>query len=356
MKSKIVWLFFCLVVFPWICPQQTKAAFLLLSDGSDGPFHPTYSETLPVPPDGIFNFTSIHIPDGVRITFERNVANTVVSLLATEAVTINGILDVSGGAVGDHRFAGPGGFDGGPGGAGELGTGASGFGPGGGEGGPARNPGGGGGFATAGTDGLTDNCVSTPGLGGQSIPYEEDLFFGGSGGGGGGGGPYDFLVGGDGGGGGGAVYLSSPGGVTVDGSILAKGGNGDGCYTSGFCGIRCGPAGGGSGGFIWIQTNALAVTPDGLLSCAGGAGGVRSSDGTLTHFGGDGGQGYLLFNTDDSIVDGQTVGILMQWPLCLADLDGDNDIDGSDLALLAGEPSMMDLGLFAGDFGKAVCE
>ena len=92
---------------------------------------------------------------------------------------------------------------------------------------------------------------------------------------------------------------------------------------------------GSDGPFHPNYSETLPVPPDGLLSCASGAGGVRSSDGTLTHFGGDGGQGYLLFNADSSIVDGLTVGILMQWPLCLADLDGDNDIDGSDLNIMA---------------------
>jgi hypothetical protein len=41
---------------------------------------------------------------------------------------------------------------------------------------------------------------------------------------------------------------------------------------------------------------------------------------------------------------------------CAGDLDGDDDVDGRDLALLAGDPSMTDLGLFAGDFGKAICQ
>ncbi len=41
---------------------------------------------------------------------------------------------------------------------------------------------------------------------------------------------------------------------------------------------------------------------------------------------------------------------------CGGDLNGDGDVDGSDLAALADNPSVMDTGVFAGDFGKAVCE
>jgi hypothetical protein len=41
---------------------------------------------------------------------------------------------------------------------------------------------------------------------------------------------------------------------------------------------------------------------------------------------------------------------------CPGDLDHDGDVDGRDLALLAADPSVMDLGVFAGAFGKIGCE
>ena len=71
-----IWSFIFLIIY-WICPLETEAAFRLLSDGSDGPFSPTQNTTLQVPADGVFNFTSIHIPDGVHITFEGNAASSV---------------------------------------------------------------------------------------------------------------------------------------------------------------------------------------------------------------------------------------------------------------------------------------
>jgi CARDB len=40
---------------------------------------------------------------------------------------------------------------------------------------------------------------------------------------------------------------------------------------------------------------------------------------------------------------------------CPADMDGDGDVDGSDLAELVNDLGMMELGDFASDFGKAVC-
>jgi hypothetical protein len=41
---------------------------------------------------------------------------------------------------------------------------------------------------------------------------------------------------------------------------------------------------------------------------------------------------------------------------CPGDLDYDGDVDGRDLVLLAADPSVMDLGVFAEDFGKETCK
>lgn len=338
-------LFLVILFLPAMC-------FGLASDGSDGPFHPTSNTTIDLPEDGIFNFTTIIIPSGVRVTVRQNAANTPVYLLATGDITIDGTVSVSGGAVGENWNAGPGGFDGGPCGVLGVTTGGNGGGPGGGMGGPYRNPGGGGGFATPGDDGKTDQCVSTPGLGGNAVPYTPGLFHGGSGGGGGGSGPYEFIPGGDGGGGGGTLYMSTPAMIHIKGKVLANGGGGDGCYTSALCGIRCGPAGGGSGGFIWIEAGTLNLDEDGRISCDKGPGGIRSSDGTLTHFGGDGGYGYVLLNASAYQIDGEIIGVN---PACEGDFDHDGDVDGSDLAVFAAGGTGITLEDFAADFGRTNC-
>jgi len=62
------------------------------STGADGPFAPTSDVTLTLPPDGVFNFTTVTIPAGVTVRFTRNTANTPVTLLATGDVTIAGTL------------------------------------------------------------------------------------------------------------------------------------------------------------------------------------------------------------------------------------------------------------------------
>jgi len=103
------------------------------STGADGAFAPQASQVLQVPDGGRFEFTTINIPAGVTITFERNARNDPVMLLATGAVTIAGVVDVSGEAGPSNRGGrgGPGGFDGGDPGFGQAG--GSGKGPGGGH-------------------------------------------------------------------------------------------------------------------------------------------------------------------------------------------------------------------------------
>src|SRR5262245_21188513 len=144
------------------------------STGADGAFSPTVSTTVPLPPSGIFNFTTVTIPAGVTVTFQRNTTNTPVVVLAAGDVSIGGSINVSGtpaantGAAGDGALGddgvpgvgGPGGFDGGRGGLAGLQRGGAGLGPGGGGGGAIAGGnctggfsmgGGGGGFSTAGT-------------------------------------------------------------------------------------------------------------------------------------------------------------------------------------------------------------
>lgn len=41
------------------------------SSGADGAFSPVVDTVKPLPPDGIFNFTSVNIPAGVTVRFEK---------------------------------------------------------------------------------------------------------------------------------------------------------------------------------------------------------------------------------------------------------------------------------------------
>lgn len=72
----------------WVAAMTAPVALaeMVVSDGSDGAFHPLGSQTInleDVAPDGIFNFTTIHIPEGATITFLHNNLNTPVFFAAT---------------------------------------------------------------------------------------------------------------------------------------------------------------------------------------------------------------------------------------------------------------------------------
>jgi hypothetical protein len=91
------------------------ATFNSGSTGTDGPFNPTASMEVVLPPDGVLNYTTVDIPAGVTVTFKKNAANTPVFMLATGDVNIAGTIDVAGkGATSLVPGAGgPGGFAGG---------------------------------------------------------------------------------------------------------------------------------------------------------------------------------------------------------------------------------------------------
>ncbi len=94
--------------------QPVKGYCFLYSDGSDGAFYASTNMIVDLPPDGIFNFTTITIDDGVIVNFNRNADNTPVYFLATAEVIIDGIINIS--AIGS--MSGPGGGnDGGAGGS-----------------------------------------------------------------------------------------------------------------------------------------------------------------------------------------------------------------------------------------------
>ncbi|MBI4536855.1 MAG: hypothetical protein HY712_02730, partial [candidate division NC10 bacterium] len=155
----------CLLALPGLATAQT---FSSGSTEADGPFNPPASVppgttvsgstyTVPLPPSGVFHFTTISLPSGTAVKFAKNASNTPVILLASGNVTIAGILDVNGASAttyGRPGQGGPGGFSGGPGADGGFTSwyGTPGLGPGGG-GMAYKAPGAGGGFGTAGTAG-----------------------------------------------------------------------------------------------------------------------------------------------------------------------------------------------------------
>jgi hypothetical protein len=262
---------------PASLPAQT---FDSGSTGADGALAPASGTvTLPLPPSGVFNFTTISIPAGVTLRFTRNAANTPVTLLASGAVTIAGTIDIRGAGGGgggggtplasNGGVGGPGGFDGGAGANGIASTvGASGLGPGGGI--ASGGSGGGGSFATSGTN------ASNGGLAGPVYGTETLLpLIGGSGGAGGGGGLGSFGAGG--GGGGGAILIASSGTITFTGSILASGGGG----ASG------GPQAGGGGAGGAVRLLATTITGNnGSIDVRGGN--LGSVIGALSGAGGNG--------------------------------------------------------------------
>ncbi len=262
------------LVAPPLAGAQT---FSSGSTGADGPFNPTSNTTLTLPPNGVFNFTTINVPTGVTVTFSRNAANTPVSLLATGAVTLTGTLSVDGGnttTFGRPGPSGPGGFDGGAGADGvTTATAGFGLGPGGGGAGSSTGAGGGGGgYGLTGGNGTG----GAPGAGGAAYGGSSLRPILGGSGGGGGGANIGVQPGGGGGGGGGAIVVASSTSITINGTpdgfggriptIRATGGNGSN-------GSGCG--GGGSGG--GIRVIAPTITGYGQLLATGGYGGCSNS-------------------------------------------------------------------------------
>lgn len=186
-------------------------AFDCGSDGSDGALlvnSTTGDVSIPLPPDGILNYTTIDIADGALVTFVRNAGNTPVYMLATGAVSIDGLIDISGkeGIGPSGGMGGPGGYNGGNGATADLPAGY-GQGPGGSMPGPYLDefspPPGNGQFLY----GNYSNSLLMPLVGGSGSGGATDAPFGG-------------------GGGGGAILIASNTEIILGdyGSIYAKGG------------------------------------------------------------------------------------------------------------------------------------
>ena len=217
--------------------------------------------TLPLPPDGVLVFDSMHIEWAtpaipsccvVEVGFQRNAANTPVTLLVKGNVTIanNGVLHVRGAngltgtteVAGGAGLGGPGGFRGGDGAylLGNLATaGGAGLGPGGGPGATATPQAPAGGATFVGATDLLPLVGGAGGGGGRSTN------------------PTTACSAGGGGGGGGALLLAANGSITIGnfgGGIVADGGNGGSPN-----GFPCASSGaGGAGGGIRVLANTIA--------------------------------------------------------------------------------------------------
>lgn len=207
--------------------------------------------------NGIWNFTTINIPSGVTVQFNKNAANSPVRWLASGDVTIDGTIDVSGEfganelAPGIPAHGGPGGYDGGRGGI-RFDASAS-F-----AGQPGQGPGGG----APGTAQQTNPVNLRDGNPGQYNGTYGNTFLqpllGGSGGGGGS--SANTANGGNGGGGGGALLLASSRDIMLNGLIRANGG--DVTWSGASYG------GQGSGGAILLRADR--ITGPGSLQAFGG--------------------------------------------------------------------------------------
>lgn len=291
-RPPIIFAALALILSLTLIDVQAQSGFQSGSTGANGPFSPGISQTVQLPENGIFNFTTVNIPTGVTIRFQRNAKNTPIIILATGNVVIQGKIDISGWwgtASGNGGAPGPGGFRGGDGASGvNRATGNAGDGPGaGGAGGAASAPdtlgghGGGGGFRSTGTEG-------DPFTGGRAYATAALVnLIGGSGGGGGGAFAGSGLSGGGGGGGAGAIVIASSTSIVFGddhgsfGIIEAEGGYGEDGNSS--AGAGGGPGGGGAGGAIRLVANTISGSAE--LNVSGGETGAtgvqfgRGSDG-----------------------------------------------------------------------------
>src|SRR6266852_2397021 len=137
MKTRLISILAALALAVVSVPLGAQNTFSSGSTGADGAFAPTASQTIIVPPSGVFNYTTVTIPVGVTITYLANPANTSLTILATGDVLIQGIMTLNGQNGSPSGFGGLGGPGGGRGGNAGVNflAGTNGDGPGGGKGG-----------------------------------------------------------------------------------------------------------------------------------------------------------------------------------------------------------------------------
>jgi hypothetical protein len=209
--------------------------------------------------DGIWHFSSIHIPQGIRVSFLNNARNTAVTWLVSGNVNIAGELILDGadgnsiGLPGTEAVGGPGGGNGGLGGArfdisaDYAGSAGAGFG----GGAPGANE-----AETGGDAGHVSDGAAPRG----GVAYGSNLLQPlSAGSGGGGGGSTASANGGGGGAGGGAIFIAADGNLVMNGIISALGGD------------PAGNGGRGSGGGVRLA--ATTLSGNGQIDTSGGAAG-----------------------------------------------------------------------------------
>jgi hypothetical protein len=282
MKTRLISILAALALAVISVPLGAQNTFSSGSTGADGAFAPTNSETIMVPPSGVFNYTTVTIPNTVTITYIANPANTPLTILASGDVQISGLIHLDGQPGNSSGFGGLGGPGGGRGGNGgvNFSPGTMGDGPGGGKAGAltagppqscSSGGGGGAGFQVPGAGTAGGPAYGTRNL----IPL-----IGGSGGGGGCG--ASLTTGTGAGGGAGALLLASSTSITFSGvaHITAVGGSGGGKNSND------GAGGGGSGGAIRLVANN--ITGPVTLDVSGGTGGGENTAGQAGTAGGFG--------------------------------------------------------------------
>ncbi len=274
---------------------SAQAQINVSSDGIDGVLNPASSITINMAdhPNGIYQYSSVTISNGVTVSFTPNANNTPVYWLVQSNVIINGTVNLSGQNAngGQGGLGGPGGGAGGSGGSGNYPTASSGLGAGGGQGGYYINP----------TNAVLAGQASFGTVGSQSGPSGPANYYqgqaapgnvygnnfliplmGGSGGGG--------FGGSGGGGGGGAILIAANGSITINspGNISANGGSS--CCNSG-------SGGGGSGGAIRLV--AALISGNGGVYASGGSGfsGLWSYQGNYYPNSNQAGNGRIRFDT-----------------------------------------------------------
>ncbi|ODS24407.1 hypothetical protein AB835_03660 [Candidatus Endobugula sertula] len=244
------------------------------STGVDGALAPTADTIITVPDNGILQYTSITIPEGVTVRFAdgSGPGNPPVTILVQGDATINGNIDIRGVDGNQLTALPPGAFAGGrP----QINQGGSGKGPGGSSG--DRN---GGSYASlgqrfnTGLNTFVGNIYGSDSLqpllggsGGGATNIETD--------------PNASIgTGARGGSGGGALLLAVSGTLILNGNILANGGNGAPFSFS--RSIRFG-SGAGSGGAVRLV--ATRVNGAGVIDMRGGLGGQAGLPGGRGGFG-----------------------------------------------------------------------
>lgn len=289
------------------------------STGTDGALNVTADQTLQIPADGVFNYTTIDITAGATLTFTKNALNTPIYLFATGDVTIEGTIDISGGDGGPNTIGlggAGGGFDGGAPPSSELPAGY-GKGPGGGSFTAAHATEESGGAQAYGNPA----CVPpTPGSGGAGNLFGTTGFGGG--------------------GGGGALVIASGTCLTVNGQILSRGGGGQRVQK-------------GSGGCIRLV--APVVKGSGTVDVTNGSGTPHAGRIRVDTYDRTGlGLNYMPAASTSNVSQGTfVVARLLPAPtLEIADVGGLGA--GSSLVFPTGSAETQSVSVAAANFGEAV--